>query len=117
MWGREGGREEEGVPAYVLDYTANTVLQELPRVARVVLTREVERDGSGKGKGAKDSREMEGCCVEDCSESRNFLTVIFFFFFGEERGGGSYMEGILEFVVVRVLRKSLEYLQSRNAHV
>lgn len=85
MWGREGGREEEGVPAYVLDYTANTVLQELPRVARVVLTREVERDGSGKGKGAKDSREMEGCCVEDCSESRNFLTVIFFFFFLEKK--------------------------------
>lgn len=37
------------------------VLQELPRVARVVLTRDARWKGGGEGggKGVKDSREME----------------------------------------------------------
>lgn len=71
------------------------VLQELPRVARVVLTRDARWKGGGGGRGKGRERFKGNGGFRD-SESRNFLTVIFFFFFlfGEEEGGGggSYTE-------------------------
>lgn len=77
---RGGGarREEEGVPAYVLDYTANTgVTRAAPSGTCCSYSRrEVERKG-GRGKGRERFKGNGG--FRD-SESRNFLTVIFFFF-------------------------------------
>lgn len=83
--GGEGARrEEEGVPAYVLDYRANTgVTRAAPSGTCCSYSRrEVERKG-GRGKGRERFKGNGG--FRD-SESRNFLTVIFFFFFlfGEE---------------------------------
>lgn len=83
-----------GVPAYVLDYTANTVLQELAWSGTCCSysQREVERDGSGvsgrereKGKGAKDSSG---------GESRNFAHEIITLcsFLGGGKGGGLELE-------------------------
>lgn len=55
------------------------VLQELPRVARVVLTRDARWKGGGGGRGKGRERFKGNGGFRD-SESRNFLTVIFFFF-------------------------------------
>lgn len=82
-----------GVPAYVLDYTANTMLQEPPWSGTCCSYSQREcgkrwlwqgkGEGREKGKGAKDSREKRRGRLR-FEQSRNYDSL----FFGGGGGGG-----------------------------
>lgn len=88
------------------------VLQELPRVARVVLTRDARwKGGGGRGKGRERFKGNGG--FRD-SESRNFLTVIFFFFFFLEKKKEEEEDRTRKYEIVEFGGKSFEKIFGRG---
>lgn len=88
------------------------VLQELPRVVRVVLTRDARWKGGGWRRKGRERFKGNGGFRD--SESRNFLTVIFFFFFFLEKKKEEEEDRTRKYEIIEFGGKSFEKVFGRG---